>query len=168
MHGAAGAANLLGRVLQSAVDEGGVALGLGRHCAGDILGCHGGVEDVRAPSWDILENGLGDAKVLSEDRLGRVGDPVVEVKGGTVMLVHGPCLDSACCYLPDLVKIRLVKDEQKLVLVLKALHRVRDTLGKIPNVTVVELLALVYTILVNRRDNNAAGIYNAPFGLSMC
>lgn len=68
-------------------------------------------------------------------------------------------------FLPNLVEISLIKDEEKLVFVGQTLDGMRDALGEIPNVAVVERLALVPAILVDGRDDDASGIDNTPFSL---
>lgn len=78
------ATNLLRRVLQRAVHKRSVALGLLGHGARHVLGRDGGVEDVRVRRGDLVKRRLGHAKVLGQDGLGRVGDPVVEVEGCTL------------------------------------------------------------------------------------
>ena len=82
---AAVAANLLGLVLESAVDEGAVAASDG--CAGrlgHVARADRRVDDVRVGRGDVVEDGLVDAEVLGEDGLGGVGDPVIDVECGAV------------------------------------------------------------------------------------
>lgn len=81
--GATLAANLLGLVLKGAVDEGGVAVGVGVGHVHDIAIAHGSVENVRIGLGHVIKDGLVDAKVLGQDVLGRVGDPVVNVERGS-------------------------------------------------------------------------------------
>lgn len=71
-------------------------------------------------------------------------------------------------HLPGLVKVTLIKDQEELVVIVKPVDSVGNTLGEVPNVTVAELLDLVDAILINSRDNHSACIHEAPFGLSQC
>ena len=43
-------------------------------------------------------------------------------------------------YSPSTIKVAVVKDEEKLVLVIESLNRVGNALGEIPNVTKTEFL----------------------------
>ncbi len=67
--------------------------------------------------------------------------------------------------LPNLVEIRLVKNEKVFILVVKPLHSVRDTFGKVPDIAVAECLDLIVAVLVHGRYENAAVIDDAPFRL---
>lgn len=68
-------------------------------------------------------------------------------------------------FLPDLVKICRVENEEKFVLIFKSLYCMGNTLWKIPNVAVAELRNFVFAILVNCRHGDATGIDDAPFSL---
>lgn len=68
-------------------------------------------------------------------------------------------------YVPDFVEISLVKDQQELVFILKALYSMGDTLGKVPNIAIVQLFGLVFAILIDRRDEDATFVYERPLGL---
>lgn len=78
---AARAADLFRLVLERAVDEGAVALELPRGPVGDILVADLGGEDVGGRVGDVLKDGGVDAKVLGQDVLGGVVDPVVDHEG---------------------------------------------------------------------------------------
>lgn len=145
---AAGAGNLLGRVLKGAVDEGGVAVGIGVGEVRDVAVADGAVEDVGRGLGDVVEDGGVDAEVLGEDVLGGVGDPVVDVEGGA-----GP------------VEVAVVEDEEELVLVAEAGDGVGDALGEVPDVAVAELDGLVDAVFVDGGDEDATGVDEAPFSL---
>lgn len=68
-------------------------------------------------------------------------------------------------FIPDLVKIRRVENEEEFVLVLKSLYCMGNTLWKIPNVAVAEFRNFVFAIFVDRRHSDAAGIDDTPFSL---
>ncbi len=69
-------------VLESAVDEGGVARQLAGRARGDVLGADGTVEDVGAGDGDLVEDGSVEAKVVGNDVAGGMRDPVVDVERG--------------------------------------------------------------------------------------
>ena len=50
------------------------------------------------------------------------------------------------------LEIALVEDKQELILIREALDHMRLALGKVPDVTFIELLVLVATKLINCRD----------------
>lgn len=76
----AAAGNLLGGVVKSVVRERRVTLALGGINGGRA---DGGIDNVRVLGRDLVKGGGGDAKVLGQDVLGGVGDPVVNVEGGS-------------------------------------------------------------------------------------
>lgn len=67
--------------------------------------------------------------------------------------------------LPDGVEVPVVEDEQELVLVFEALHRVRGALGEVPDIADLELGNLELPVLVDGRNQDRAGVYIAPFSL---
>lgn len=69
--------------------------------------------------------------------------------------------------LPDLVKVSLVKDEEKLVFVVETLHGVRDARGKVPDVAVANLGGLEDAVLVDGGNGDAAVVDDAPFSLAI-
>lgn len=67
--------------------------------------------------------------------------------------------------LPDSVKITIVEDQEKFILILQALNSVGGSLGEVPDITDVESVDLVLAILVHSRDNNFPGVHESPFSL---
>ena len=159
------AANLLGLVLKGAVDEGGVAVGVGVGHVHDVAVADGSVDDIRVGLGHVVKDGLVDAKVLGQDVLGRVGNPVVNVEGGSDQSARIPLYHAMKAnYSPSLVKVAIIKDQEELG-ILGGVNRVGDTLGEVPDITVANLLSLVDAVLVDGRDNDFAGIQEAPFSL---
>lgn len=167
--GATAAANLLGLVLQGAINKRRVTVGVGLGHVDDVAVADGAVEDVRVGRGDVVKDGLVDAKVLGQDGLGRVADPVVNVEGCPVSQVSGihrleiPTVD-IILYSPHLVKVAVVKDKQVLGL-LDSVDRMRNALRKVPDVAVANLLGLVDAVLVDGRHDGLARVQEAPFGL---
>lgn len=69
--------------------------------------------------------------------------------------------------LPNLVEVGLVKDEEKLVLVVQTLHRMRDARGKVPDVAVANLGGLEDAVFVDGGNGDAAVVDDAPFSLAI-
>lgn len=67
--------------------------------------------------------------------------------------------------LPYFVKVAIVKSQKILVLVVQALYSVCLAFGEIPDVTVSELIDLVFSILVHGRDKDTALVHNTPLSL---
>lgn len=67
--------------------------------------------------------------------------------------------------LPNLVKVAVIKDQEKFILGVKALHRVRNSLGEVPYIAIAELCNLVPAVLVDGRHSYVTSIDEAPFGL---
>lgn len=67
-------------------------------------------------------------------------------------------------YLPNLVEVRVVKNQEELVLILQPLNGVGNTLGEVPNVAKVERLDLVSAELVHDGNTDGAGVDKAPLG----
>lgn len=105
-------------------------------------------EDVGIRCGNIIKYGGIDSKVLGENILWCVTDPVIYHKGRS-----------------GLVEICLVKDKKILVLLFETLDGVSGTLGEVPDITIVELLNLVLAIFVDGRDQNRSVIYDTPLGL---
>lgn len=67
--------------------------------------------------------------------------------------------------LPSFIEVSIVKDQEVLVLIIQALDGMCGTFGEVPNITNVESVDLVFTILINGRDDYSSGVYKAPFSL---
>lgn len=105
-------------------------------------------EDVRIRRGNVIKDGGIDSKILGENILWCMTDPVVYHKGRS-----------------GLVEICLVKDKKILVLFFETLDGVSGTLGEVPDITIVELLNLVLTIFIDGRDQNGPVIDDTPLGL---
>lgn len=70
-------------MIKSVVDERAVASGV--RCLGvsHIAIGDGAVHNVRGRCRDVVKDGLVDAKVLGENTLGGMSEPVVDVEGGS-------------------------------------------------------------------------------------
>lgn len=144
---AALARHRLGLVLAGEVDVRAVA-GEEVVRAGNVALADVGLQDVRVDGGQVLEDGGVDAEVLGDDVPGRVREPVVDHEGRA-----------------DLVEVAVVEDEQVLVLVVQALHRVRRALGEVPHVADGEDRGRVPAVFVDGGHEDAAGVDPAPFGL---
>ncbi len=146
---AASAGRLLRRMFQRPVHERAVAgPGTVWYMNGDIdtFGRHRRIEDIGICLGHLIKYGFIHSEVFCQDVLWRVCHPVVHVEGR-----------------PDFVKVCLVKHQEKLVLILEALDGVRNTFWKVPDVAKVQLLDLVPAVLVHGRDEDGAGVDDAPF-----
>lgn len=74
-------------------------------------------------------------------------------------------LGADVCYVPNLVEVAVVKDEEILVLVREALNGMRRALGEVPDVAVVEFLNLVHAVLVHDGELHLAGVDDTPLRL---
>ena len=83
--GTARPVNLLGLMLEGAVDKGGVVVNVnvGGGAAGDLLVGLVAVDNVGRGLGHVVKHLFVHAKVLGEDVLGSVRDPVVNVEGGS-------------------------------------------------------------------------------------
>lgn len=79
---ASGASDLLWLMLKGAVDVGGGGIHVLVREINDIAVADGPVDDIRELLWEVVEDGLVNAKVLGENVSGRVGKPVINVEGG--------------------------------------------------------------------------------------
>ena len=145
---ASASTNLLRLVLEGSVDKGASAGSRRSDGARDGLGSNRSVDDVGVFGWNFVEDGFVDAEILGQDRLRSASHPVVKIESRT-----------------DLVKIAVVENEKELVFVLEALDRVRNSLGEVPDIAVVEFLCLVYTVFIYGSHQNAALVHNTPFSL---
>lgn len=75
-----------------------------------------------------------------------------------------PVIDHECC--TSSIEVTVIEDQEVFVLVCQALNRMGFTLGKIPDVALVQCFHLVATILVNGRDDDLAFVHEAPFRLA--
>jgi len=74
-------------------------------------------------------------------------------------------LGAHVCYVPNLVEVAVVKDEEILVLVREALNGMRRALGEVPDVAVVEFLNLVHAVLIHDGELHLAGVDDTPLRL---
>ena len=89
-------------------------------------------------------------KVLSQYVSWRMGNPIIDVKCGS-----------------NRVKFAIIKGQQVLVLVIKALNGVRLALGEIPDVPYIEDVDFILAILIDCRDQDLASVNVTPLGLQM-
>lgn len=77
------------------------------------------------------------------------------------------CVSHTCTWIcvPNFVEIALIKDEEELVPIFKTLYGMGDTLGEVPDVTIVQLFSLIFPVFVDCRDKDAAFVYKSPFSL---
>lgn len=120
VEGATSATDVLRLMLQSAVDKGGISLSIGVGYIRDITITDGAVNDVGRWRRHIIKDGLVNTEVLSQDVLGSVCDPIVNVEGRA-----------------SLVEVTVVKDQEKLS-VLDSVDGVGDSLREVPNVTYIQ------------------------------
>jgi|SRR5688572_14210264 hypothetical protein len=74
-------------MIEESVDEGAVARSIGGFGISDIALRDRTIHDVRVGGWKVLKDGLVNAKVLGEDTLGSVREPVIDVEGGATKIV---------------------------------------------------------------------------------
>ena len=146
------ARNGLGLVLKRSVHERRVTGELPSWAIGHVLGAHGAVENVGVRLGDVIKNGGVNTKVFGDNIAGGMSDPVVDVERRAMMGSVVRNLLAVLGSLPDFVKIGVIKDQEKLVLIAQALHSMCHALGEIPNVTIVERLNLISSELVDSRN----------------
>jgi hypothetical protein len=115
----------------------------------------------------VIKNGGVNTKVFGDNIAGGMSDPVVDVERRAMMGSVVRNLLAVLGSLPDFVKIGVIKDQEKLVLVAQALHSMCHALGEIPNVTIVERLNLVSSELVDSRNQDGSRVHEAPLGHTM-
>lgn len=95
-----------------------------------------------------------------------MGNPVVHVERcPDIKSVH--CLGSVKrTDSPDSVKITIVEDQKELVLVIQSLNSMGGPLGEVPDITDVEGVDLVLTVLVYSRDDDPPSVHKSPFSLN--
>lgn len=68
-------------------------------------------------------------------------------------------------YLPDLLKVTVIKGQEVLVLLIQSLNVVRNTLGEVPDVTGIKLLGREAAVLVDSAEKKRSIVDKTPFGL---
>ena len=68
-------------------------------------------------------------------------------------------------YLPDLLKVTVIKRQEILVLLFQSLDVVRNTFGEIPDVTGIKLLGRKAAVLVDSAEKKRSIVDKTPFGL---
>lgn len=153
-------------VLEGPVDERGVAGERASGSGSHVLSADGAVEDVRVRLRNVVKDGSIHAKILGQNVSRRVCNPVINIEGGsTTPSAFYTEMRTRKVFLPNLVKVRIIEDKEVLILILESLNGMRDTLGEVPDVAVVECLYLVPPQLVDGRDEDGTRVDEPPFRL---
>jgi len=144
-------------MLERLIDKGVVAGGGTLRRNGAVA--NGALLDVWVRLGNIVKYGFWDAKVLGEDILGSVREPVVNVEGDTkiISLAYGAYMNFVSFLvvaLPCVVELGVIKDQQKLVLVFETLDRMGSALREVPDITVVKCFLLVDAVLIDNGDED--------------
>jgi hypothetical protein len=68
-------------------------------------------------------------------------------------------------YSPCLVEVTVIEDKKELIVLVKSMHSMCDSLGKVPDITQTQLDVLIDAVLINSIYQNAASVDEAPFSL---
>lgn len=79
------ASNLLSGVLQGTVNKRAISRCNRSNSTGDILLADGGVQDVRVRGRDVIEDGFRDSKILGQNILRGMGQPVINIECGSAV-----------------------------------------------------------------------------------
>lgn len=154
--------NRLRLMLVCMVDIRAVALEISLGCLFQIL-TDGAIENVWELGRHLVKDRGTDAKVLCKNVLRCVGNPVVDHEGCSVRL--DKVLYDGWEDIPDLFKVAIVEDKEIFILLFQSLNVMSDALGKVPDITRVELLGSEATVLVNASKKKRAVVDESPFSL---
>lgn len=67
--------------------------------------------------------------------------------------------------LPNLLKVAVIEGQKVFVLIVQTLNIMSDTLGEIPDISLLEFLSKESTIFVDTGEKKRSVVNETPFGL---
>jgi hypothetical protein len=142
------ARNFLRIVLQGPVDIGCVA-GQWAISSTDLGVGHGAVEDVRVRRWEVCKDRGINPKVLRNNVLWSMCEPVVYHEGCPIGILLVIAKRAVQRRLPDFVEVRIIKDKQIFVLIVQPLNGMSCAFWEVPYIPIVQLCNFVIAVLVD-------------------